>query len=321
MEQQKDGSPDPAGGAAEGAARRKGAASPLRPISARVSGKLRELSWKSIFGAAFTAVLAPLLVWFVQVRGEDAVAPAPSPSPVPSPSAAPGPDEGSGPVSVASVEWARPGEGDSWLGPDPVELGAGELADINALRREDQSAYVERMTGYGLQTPEEHRMRVVLRADADEGARILGMRAVPDCTEAPLTGAYFYSPPAGAEGAELVYFDLDSADPAAQKVDDFEQPDGDYFEDTTYRLENGEEAVFDMITHRTGGYCTFTIEATVLSGDQESALAIDDGGEPFWVSGLASGWQDYETPYIGGVAAEGEWRAPRAGDPFPERTD
>ncbi|MFC4565374.1 hypothetical protein ACFO4E_26255 [Nocardiopsis mangrovi] len=100
-------------------------------------------------------------------------------------------------------------------------------------------------------------------------------------------------------------------------VDDDPTGEG-YFTDETYYLEQDEEVVFEMHANRSGGYCDFRIEVDVLAGgSRRSTEIIDNEGEPFWVSGLATGWDDYDASYIGGVASGGDWRRPGPDDFFP----
>ncbi|MFC3997446.1 hypothetical protein ACFOVU_16055 [Nocardiopsis sediminis] len=230
-------------------------------------------------------------------------------------------ESGGAPLDIASVELLHANEGDTWVGREAVHLGDAELAELDTLLYEDQDAYRERMFGYGLQDLVTNRIEVVLRGADPDGMRIMGMRAAKECSPDPATGTLFYSPSAGLDGKEVVYFDLDSSDPFAQKMVDDEPTGEDYFAEDTYRLAPGEDVVFEMHARRLDGSCEFRIEVDVLAGDgRRSTEVIDAGGEPFWVSGWASEWDDYEASYIGGVAnpdPSSGWRPTGPEDVFP----
>jgi hypothetical protein len=303
----------------------------LRRSGVAVAERWRKVSWTSLAAIVFSVVLGPVIAGLAVARLSPFVAPpaqpaasAPQAAPTASPpspppaSEAPG-DPGGAPFEVTSLRPVYSGEDDVWVGRDPVRLSDGELTELADLRGTDQQAHDDRMADHGLAEAGLTRFEAVLRGAAPEGTRIMGMRAAAECADAPVTGTLFYSPPAGAEEKQVVYFDLDSADPVAQSTRNGSPTGEAYFDSTTYRLAQGEEVVFEMHAARVHGYCDFRIEVDVLTGDRRSTEVIDDAGAPFWVSGMAADWSDYGAAYVGGVAAppRGDWRPAEPGD-FPD---
>lgn len=290
-------------------------------------GFAKRAPWKALAVVVFTAVLGPLLAGIALELLKPVVGPngeGPTASPTPSAEGPSAPDAGGAPpVEVLSVEVSHSEEGDLWVSPEPVRLGEGELAELDRLKREDRQAYARRMRAYGAGEVGQENIRAVLRGARPEGVRIMQMRAERECGP-PDSGTLFYSPDAGLDPVESAYFDLDSPDPVAQRVDEFNEPVGEFFAGDTYELEQGEEVVFDIIGATQDRACEFTIGLDVLADGERSTVSIDDEGEPFRVSGRAPAG-DYEVAYVGGVVSEGTWdridEEIEALDPWGEEVD
>ncbi|MDA2807991.1 hypothetical protein [Nocardiopsis suaedae] len=272
-------------------------------------GFAKRAPWKTLAAAVFTVVLGPLLVGVAlellkPVVGPDEGGTTASPSPSTEGGSAPNGD-GTPPVEVLSVEVSHSEEGDLWASPEPIRLDESELAELDRLKAEDRQAYAQRMRAYGAGEVGQENIRVILRGARPEGARIMQMRAERECGP-PDSGTLFYSPDAGLDPVESAYFDLDSPDPVAQRVDEFNEPVGEFFAGDTYQLEQGEEVVFDIIGATQNRACEFTIGLDVLADGDRSTVSIDDEGMPFRVSGRAPA-DAYEAAYVGGVVVDGAW--------------
>lgn len=274
----------------------------------RATALVKRAPWMTVF----TAIICPIVAWggievLRNLVGSEADDSPPGVSPSDTPDRAPAsPAQQDGAIEVVSTEVSHSGAGDLWVSDQQIRLDAGELAELDRLEAEDRPGYERQMRAHGAGEVGQENIRAVLQGVHPDGARIMQMTAERECGP-PFTGTLFYSPDAGLDPVESAYFDLDSPDPVAQKVNEFNEPVGEFFAGDTYVLEQGEEVVFDIIGATEDQACEFTIEMDVLAGGERSTVSIDDEGAPFRVSGRASAG-DYEVAYVGGVVSEGTWK-------------
>jgi hypothetical protein len=86
------------------------------------------------------------------------------------------------------------------------------LDELNALPPEAQHAWLETKGGV---SPTVMYVQLTLSGNRSDGARILDLKPVSDCSQPPYSGTVFESPPAFLEVSLLVALHLDEPDPSA----------------------------------------------------------------------------------------------------------
>jgi hypothetical protein len=217
------------------------------------------------------------------------------------------------PVRVASVSLEKSdGQGFAYVFPNKVELGTEELRSLNEAKTgSDPALYDNWFRSRGGVDPGLSIVKAVLEGNRAHPVRITGMRAIKHC-QAPLLGTIFDSPPGGADASIAIGFDLDSARPTAQAVDN-DTWQGDYFAKYTVSLKPGEQRTFQIQSKTERQYCEYTLALTILDDGKTVTQVLDNNGGPFRVTAFAFGqgsipYRRYQAVYVGGHASpNGDW--------------
>jgi hypothetical protein len=144
-------------------------------------------------------------------------------------------------------------------------------------------------------------IQLVVTGNRNHKIRIIDMQAHGTCGP-PLTGTMMESQPAGGDNSIFIGFDLDKRDPEAKIFHPTAGGFGGYyFRGKTVSLEPHEQQTFEIAGVSTRYYCTFNIELTVLDGHKQVIETIQNGHQPFKVSGTLP-LSRYHAAYLGGIS-------------------
>ncbi len=153
-------------------------------------------------------------------------------------------------------------------------------------------------------------MQLVVQNDRSYPIRIIDMSVIKHC-QSPLRGTLYYSPSAGADDDVRLGFNLNSPDTEAEAAKGWTlshwRPN--YFAGYTVSLKPGTQQVFDIRAVISDASCTFRIGTTLLDDEKKVFQVIDDDGQPFRLTSIASpfGYSKldfrYEALYAGGIAS------------------
>jgi hypothetical protein len=210
------------------------------------------------------------------------------------------------PVKVAAVTVERTAEqSGTYIFAQDQTFSPTQLDALNQLEG-GSSQYDDWFRSKGAIDPDVSEIKLVVVGNRPEPVAITGMSVTKRCA-APLSGALFYSPPAGADNIVGVGFDLDSTDSTAQNYENY-RLSGDYFKSHFISLHEGEIETFE-ITAMTKNYCEFTLNLQTVDGSSSQTETVRDGSRPFRVSALVQNpnlgpgfLSHYHVLYVGGVA-------------------
>jgi hypothetical protein len=144
------------------------------------------------------------------------------------------------------------------------------------------------------------REALVLEGGTHRDLSIVDMHAKIVKREPALRGAEILCQSAGAVGAIGVLFNLDEARPVARTITQPEslQFDGPYFSHgKIVRLVKGEIQPFELIGISSRDFVEWEVEADVIIDGETETITINNGGEPFRVSGPPPAKTGYERYY------------------------
>ncbi|EOD64899.1 hypothetical protein [Amycolatopsis vancoresmycina] len=136
---------------------------------------------------------------------------------------------------------------------------------------------------------------------------VTDIRAVIRKRRPPLSGSLVWSPPQGAEDSAQTLLELDDRFPVLQSavrddVHDRNIPAGPYFPTHTIKLTGGETSEVIVTASAAKGAYEYALAVFSQSGTEIKQTIVDDGGEPFRVSGFpcsGRGQAAYRTLYFG----------------------
>lgn len=134
------------------------------------------------------------------------------------------------------------------------------------------------------------REALILEGGTRRDLSIVDMHARILKREPPLHGAEIHCESAGAEPAIGIGFDLDEARPVAREITEpFSlEFDGPYFaQGNIVRLVKGEIQPIELVGKTQRSFVEWEVEADVIIDGQPQTITINNGGEPFRVSGPA----------------------------------
>jgi len=133
-----------------------------------------------------------------------------------------------------------------------------------------------------------------------------------------LNGTLFYSPPEGNDLSTQLLVNLDSPNSAPSYIASDQNGDTtsgkDFFGAYTVSLAQGQQYTVKVVASTAAHYCTFTLDMTVLDGEQTVVEHISNNGQPFRVTAMIDPdpgtprpgeYAAYRMLYIGGVFSPG----------------
>jgi hypothetical protein len=194
-----------------------------------------------------------------------------------------------------------------------VPLSSPQLASLNSLNV-NAPGYQDWFTSHGAAEVGGAQIELVVQGNRNNLVRIINIQLVDETCGKPLTGALFFSPPAGSEPSTLLTLNLDNQLERAGYYQDG-RFHADYFRDSTVPLVRGEQHTFNINASTSTQSCKFALNMTVQDGAQKLSETITDNGQPFrataplyrWhktgrFTGFYSGFGAYKSLYLGGVA-------------------
>jgi hypothetical protein len=214
------------------------------------------------------------------------------------------------PAKVDLVRIVR-GPGDTHIFAAPLVLTANQLSQLNSLNQ-TEPGYQDWFTSHGAVDADRSDIEIVLEGNRSHTVRIVGIQPVTACS-APLRGTLFFSPSAGNDTSTQLFVNLDAPNTLPSYITSEQNGNiasgKDFFGTYTVSLTQGEQYTFKVVASTKAHYCSFTLDMTVLDGNQSVVEHIDDNGKPFHVSSMidpnptAPGEMSaYSVLYIGGVA-------------------
>ncbi|GGT87410.1 hypothetical protein [Actinomadura citrea] len=205
------------------------------------------------------------------------------------------------PVEVMSVSYAVRDSG-GYVFADPVRFTSADLARLSSLPWGEPEYHRWARTRGGVD-PERAVIKVVLAGTRANSVRITDLRLTDLTCSAPLSGAIIAAPSQGPQAVARLGFDLDGSVRNA-RVEDRGRLGARYFDDKTVELKRKEQQSFQIAAVTKRKYCEFKLSVAVLDGKSQSSVTVDDGGEPFRVSGMRAGhpgppFRHYERLYVG----------------------
>ena len=200
------------------------------------------------------------------------------------------------PMGVLGTSYALPGQ--HVLSPAALS----RLNKSQASGGPGSGAYLVSIGGYAVGT---NGTQVVVRNTSRHKISILGIRAVRESCQAPLTGTIFANSSSGADLSVNLGFELDSPDSEARAAtgDAVTATSPDYFDKYTVSIRPGRQQVFNLIAVTARHAWSVRYLVTMLVGGTKSYQLLADGTQPFRVTaGLPSG-RFYSVAYAGGVAS------------------
>ncbi|HVV12463.1 hypothetical protein [Amycolatopsis sp.] len=281
---------------------------------------LAKKSWWSIWRrkvaiAAMALSAAAIVWWIVPVKDESSQSMPPTGAGGSiAASAQPAASSDTGPVHVGSVSYVRDGSGPagwSFVFPNKVQFSAIDLASLNGLNG-NGSGYTNWVLGHGGVTPDDARLSIDLRSNAQSTVTISDLQVVKQC-QAPLTGTLLYSPPAGPSNDLNLAVDLDEQFPVA-KAYVGGKPAGAYFGEKGnghhIDLAPGENTTLLVDATTSHQDCRFSFELLVDTPNGAVTETVDDHGKPFEVTAtvedsatMSPRFASYRAVYGGGVAS------------------
>jgi hypothetical protein len=208
------------------------------------------------------------------------------------------------PVCIDSVklQWDVT-HGDTVVFPKPLQISNSELSKISSYFQSIQGprAFYRWAHAHGAVDPNSVFVQLVVTGNRNHEVRITSMQASGRCGP-PLTGTMMFSQSAGGEYSIPIGFDLDKPDPNARLYYPMSgRFGGDYFATQTVSLKPHEQQTFEIVGISTHHYCRFSIKLTVLDGNRSVVETVQNGHQPFEVSGTLP-LRQYQSVYLGGIS-------------------
>lgn len=191
------------------------------------------------------------------------------------------------PVLVSDVQtyWV-PEKGYTVVFPKDIPLTDAMLSHVNGIEGiEEQTDW---LIENGAAPVERLFIRIAVTGNREDGVRIVDAKPIAECS-GPHTGTLFWAPPQGEEESIRLQFDLDQINPEPTYENELGEVVS-YFPDKTISLNKNEQQVLQIEAMTTKHACSFTLEITVLEGNQRKNQRIyDSEGRAFRVSAWAGG--------------------------------
>jgi hypothetical protein len=211
------------------------------------------------------------------------------------------------PVKIEQVTALSNSPDNSFALPHKVQLTKEELAELNGGNASYfaafQAAHHAVPTGSGS-------IGITVEGNSNSTVTITGLKIIKQC-QSPLTGSYFYNPPAGENTTISLGFDLDSQITYAQDTRAGENYSGNWFLEHVVTLAPGEPQTFTVFLATARHYCQFSFQLTVATPQGTVTEEIPASGKKFELTASDQNYDpesgtinlsSYQSVYVGGVA-------------------
>lgn len=186
--------------------------------------------------------------------------------------------------------------GDFFVVPSNISVTDSDAAKARDIEQFISSRNAVRTGNYGI-------LLGVTGNRADK-VRIMDIAPLQKCGP-PLNGAYFQSPPAGADQIITVHLNLDLPKPVAMDEPPWSASRGGpepkpYFETNTVSLEKDEQVIFKINVYVEKMHCDFELELSILQGSTTHKQIINNHGELFSITPKLP-MKEWHKVYLGGV--------------------
>jgi hypothetical protein len=212
------------------------------------------------------------------------------------------------PVTIEEIKPLNMGEHASLVAASPVQLTAGQLADLSPTHQSDHATVGRLLSSIQAVPTDSGYIDVTVMGSGKGQVSVSGLHVVKACYP-PLTGTLLYSPGAGDTATSSLGFNLDNRIDYAQnaKTQLATTYSGDFFNEHPTYLLPGEVHTYSINVSTSLHYCRFSFNMTVTTSSGDVTEKIDDHGKPFELSaieGAATGptFPAYQVVYAGGVA-------------------
>jgi hypothetical protein len=212
------------------------------------------------------------------------------------------------PVKIEQVTPLNTGPNNSFAVPVKLQLTAAQLTMLN----QGNAHYLAAFQAANRAVPTDNGFTsITVMGNSTKTVTVTGMQVIKQC-QAPVTGTYFYNPPAGEDTTISLGFDLDSQITYAQDTRAGTEYSGNFFQEHVVTLAPGEPQTFTVYVKTTQHYCRFSFRMTVATAQGVITEKIPTDGEPFELTASADqklntadnrmNVSSYRAVYVGGVA-------------------